>query len=541
MKPNYLSFLLVLLPLQALADAGEIRFVQGSVNIQLANGKTTQAQRGSKIAEGDIIITGSTGYAQLTMSDDTVIAVRPDTQLKVETYRYSGKEDGNEKSVFGLLRGGFRTITGWIGRKNKDAYLVRTPTATIGIRGTDHESLYIPVPGPGQTSIGEPGTYDRVNTGQTVIQTSGGRIELNANQIGFAAARPDTVPVRLAHVPLFMRSTPPLRQDTNKPGGTGASSQPQQGTTSPQSSTTPPAPSASSPPPSTSAPSTTAVAENPVIAAVSAPPATTVAPLPQTGTVDLRYVAASSIPAPNGFTVAGGDLSPGQSLGNGSGFVGNPLEGMAILLDSAGNPLSVGTNGGFNYDRAGAAQIDAGSATVGGKLVRWGIYAGGAISDNMGPRYPQYFFFMGGGEATTFTNLQAALPVNNATLTFSTVGGYTKPITESGSVGGTVTSLSIELKNLGGSINVSAYNIGVTDAQGRIWSAYMPTPELLKNFVMGGSGSDNLNVSCSGCAQSSGTGSGRGMAIGNPAPAGFISSYTLKAGASGVAGSALAR
>ena len=197
MKRHYFSFLMLALPLQALADAGEFRFVQGDVRIQQANGKIEAAQRGSKVTEGDTIITSPTGYAQLTMSDEAIIAVRPDTQIKIETYRFASKEDSNEKGVLGLLRGGFRTITGWIGRKNKDAYLVRTPTATIGIRGTDHEPMYIPVPAPGQTSLGEPGTYNKVNSGQTVIQTIGGSIELDTNQVGFAPARTDASPCLL--------------------------------------------------------------------------------------------------------------------------------------------------------------------------------------------------------------------------------------------------------------------------------------------------------------------------------------------------------
>ena len=123
-------------PVAAWADAGEVRFAQGDVHILRAGGKAESAVRGTRLHEGDTIVTGAGGYAQLTMVDDAIVAVRPDTRLKVEIYRYSGKADSSEKGVWGLVRGGFRTLTGWIGRNNKDAYAVRTPTATIGIRGT---------------------------------------------------------------------------------------------------------------------------------------------------------------------------------------------------------------------------------------------------------------------------------------------------------------------------------------------------------------------------------------------------------------------
>ncbi|MDX1434446.1 MAG: FecR domain-containing protein, partial [Gammaproteobacteria bacterium] len=42
------------------------------------------------------------------------------------------------RSFFSLLKGGLRTITGAIGKLNRKAYQIRTPVATIGIRGTEY-------------------------------------------------------------------------------------------------------------------------------------------------------------------------------------------------------------------------------------------------------------------------------------------------------------------------------------------------------------------------------------------------------------------
>jgi len=75
-----------------------------------------------------------------------------------------------------------------IGRRNKSNYLVNTPTAKIGIRGTDHEPYYVPSPAPGETLPAPPGTYNKVNVGETVIRTPGGTVVVGANQIGFAPA-----------------------------------------------------------------------------------------------------------------------------------------------------------------------------------------------------------------------------------------------------------------------------------------------------------------------------------------------------------------
>ncbi|MGE5387158.1 MAG: FecR domain-containing protein [Betaproteobacteria bacterium] len=563
MKPNCLLMLLILLSFRAWGDAGEIRFVQGDVRIEQSGGRVQAARRGQKVQEGDTIVTGPLGYVQLTMTDDAVIAVRPDTRLKLEIYRYDGKDDRNEKGVLSLLRGGFRTITGWIGHRNKDAYQVRTPTATIGIRGTDHEPLVIPVPTPGETPLGTPGTYDKVNTGQTVIQTPNGRIELGANQVGFAAALPGAVPVRLPQLPSFMRSTPPVRPDA-RPSGQGAPSQgtssesatgtgsasssgvtANAGTTaggSAESSSTATATGTSgASTSSTSSPTGAMESGSSTAPSLAIVPTPVLAPPPQPGTIDPRYATISAVAAPTGFAVAGGDVTTGWSFNNGAGYVGNPAENMTILLDGSGLPLSVVTSGGFSYDRNGAALVYSDSTTMGGKVVNWGIYAGGILNDNQGVRYPQYFFFMGGGDATTPISLATTLPTPGMTLSFGSVAGYTKPITESGNVGGSISSNYIELKNLAGQISVSQYNLNLTDALGRSWSASMQSPQLLANFIAGGGMGGNLTVFCPTCAQSTGTGSARGVPLGNPTPVGFMSSYSLQAGTSGVTGAVLTK
>jgi hypothetical protein len=116
-------------------------------------------------------------------------------------------EDGTENAVVSLLQGGFRTITGIIGRKNKDNYLIRTATATIGIRGTDHEPMVILVPGPGQAAIAAPGTYDKVNVGIAYIRTDAGSVDIHRNQVGFAPVT-RAAPVILPKIPPFYKPTP---------------------------------------------------------------------------------------------------------------------------------------------------------------------------------------------------------------------------------------------------------------------------------------------------------------------------------------------
>ena len=167
------------------ASAGRVQLVAGDVQIIAVDGKSRPAVRGDVIDEGDTVVTGAAGALHLRMLDEGVIAVRANTRMRINQFRWSGKEDGNERSALDLVKGGFRTITGVIGRRNKETYSVNTPTATIGIRGTDHEVFHLEA-GDAVAASAEAGSYNKVNVGDTFLRTAAGTLELGPNQVGFA-------------------------------------------------------------------------------------------------------------------------------------------------------------------------------------------------------------------------------------------------------------------------------------------------------------------------------------------------------------------
>ena len=185
--------------------AGHFQFVAGDVRVISADGKVRLARKGAEVNEGESITTNATASAQIRMVDEGLIVVRPDTRLKVTTFVFNGKADGSERSLFSLVKGGFRAITGIIGRVNKEHYKIETPTATIGIRGTDHEPTFIPNPLPGKVAIAEPGTYDKVNSGAAVLSTATGMVVINPNQAGFVPNIPNATPSVLAVMPAFYK------------------------------------------------------------------------------------------------------------------------------------------------------------------------------------------------------------------------------------------------------------------------------------------------------------------------------------------------
>jgi len=538
----------------AFAEAGRFQFVHGEVFVTHPDGSRSAASKGDIVDEGDTITTGALAQAQLAMKDEGLIALRPDSRLHIETYRFSGKSDGSEQGVFALLKGGFRSITGFIGRINKDHYKVRTATATIGIRGTDHEPLYIPPPAPGETPLGPPGTYDKVNSGRTYMESAGRRVELGVNQVGFVAATGNAPPVRLPAIPDFLKATPGIQ--TGAKSGVQASGQ----TQSPAASTTNTSTNTStsgtastdggtsgatdtgstSTSTSTSTSSTgstgTATSSPLIVNTVAAPATVLVSPSPSGAFNPANPTVGGGIIAPAGTAVAGGGMgSTGPN--NGAGFIGDPSSNLIVTLDASGAPVTVIGNN-FSYSRNGAPALMSGGITLSGETVRWGVYDGGVMTDEGVTSAKTVFFWMDSTSASTAASLLSAMPAPGAALTFAGAAGHTSPITENGSIGGTVTS-SIVLKNLAGVPSVFSYALSVTDALSRTWSASLVAPQSLDSFRTGSV--QNLTGTCAGCALTTLTGNAQGVVIGNPVPVGMISSYKMTAGTSAVVGAVVTR
>src|SRR3970040_788661 len=117
------------------ATAGRVDFVFGDAALRSSSGQERPLARGAEVMDGDTLITRN-GRAQVRFTDGAFVSLQPNTEFGVREYRYEGKADGSERGFFALVRGAMRTVTGAIGRFNRNAYQVRTPTATVGIRGT---------------------------------------------------------------------------------------------------------------------------------------------------------------------------------------------------------------------------------------------------------------------------------------------------------------------------------------------------------------------------------------------------------------------
>ena len=179
--------------------AGRVDFVVGDTWFVDASQQKRRPARGDPLFASDTVVTGKNGEVHLDMEDGGYLAVRSNTLLKVEEYRARGNKD--DRCILNLIKGTFRSFTGWIPRVAPGADSTSTITATIGVRGTDHEPLFIPE----GSDLGKPGTYDKVNEGATFIVHASGRIEVTPNTAGFAPLDPRATARLLERVPDFFR------------------------------------------------------------------------------------------------------------------------------------------------------------------------------------------------------------------------------------------------------------------------------------------------------------------------------------------------
>jgi len=134
-----ISLMLVTANAFAAPPAGQVILAIGSLEAIAPNKASRTLQRGNPFYQSDTLVTGSRTQAKIRFTDGTLVTLSPNTRIRVDSYHYQAS--GGDYLV-SLTAGGFRTVSGAIAQQNPDAYKVRTPVATIAIRGTDYSVLY---------------------------------------------------------------------------------------------------------------------------------------------------------------------------------------------------------------------------------------------------------------------------------------------------------------------------------------------------------------------------------------------------------------
>src|SRR5580692_4036264 len=134
-----------------------------------------QTERGTQpIAAGTVVYldemvrTGVTGKAELLLADRTNLTVAPTTEIRLDKFVCDpGGASGNVVVIATL--GAFRFITGVQPHEN---YEIKTPVATLGVRGTEFIAL-----------VQQNGAEIQLNAGEVIVTTiSGNVVPMNVPQ-----------------------------------------------------------------------------------------------------------------------------------------------------------------------------------------------------------------------------------------------------------------------------------------------------------------------------------------------------------------------
>lgn len=116
--------------------AALVQSSSGDARLEVA-GVSSPLKASQRIDSGATIHTGADGKVVLRFDDGQMAAISSETTFKVDDYRFEAARPEQGNVAFSLLKGALRLVTGLIGERNQKAFALKTPNATIGIRGTD--------------------------------------------------------------------------------------------------------------------------------------------------------------------------------------------------------------------------------------------------------------------------------------------------------------------------------------------------------------------------------------------------------------------
>lgn len=159
------------------AAGGWIYDASGDVSVAVGKGPAHSAAKNDAIASDTVITTGDKAFAVLKFEDGQVVAMQANTTFHVREYRYEPDRIEKSNMLFSMLKGGMRFVTGLIGERNKTAFKLSTPNATIGIRGTDFMAVMV------NNSM-----YSQVTSGSIGLTNAAGTLTLGAAQAAVVAS-----------------------------------------------------------------------------------------------------------------------------------------------------------------------------------------------------------------------------------------------------------------------------------------------------------------------------------------------------------------
>ena len=121
--------------LPAAAEIGQIKTRKGQVSVE-RKGQLLPVEVGMLLETADTLKTGADGAVGITMRDNSLLSAGPNSILVLERFDF---DDTTHQGRFDsqLQRGTLAVVSGRIAKQSPQAMTVRTPSAQLGVRGTE--------------------------------------------------------------------------------------------------------------------------------------------------------------------------------------------------------------------------------------------------------------------------------------------------------------------------------------------------------------------------------------------------------------------
>lgn len=113
---------------------GRVKRLQGMAEVA-RDGAVMALAQNDPVYAGDVLRTGADGAVGVLFADDTRFSIGPDAQAVLDSFVYD-PNGGSLDFAVSLARGTAAFVTGRIGKFSPESVAVRSPVATIGVRGT---------------------------------------------------------------------------------------------------------------------------------------------------------------------------------------------------------------------------------------------------------------------------------------------------------------------------------------------------------------------------------------------------------------------
>jgi hypothetical protein len=122
-------------PAAAAGEAGTIKIIKGNVSIDRA-GKRAPVTVGDRVMSADRVITGADSAVGITLRDNTRLTAGPNSVVSLDKYSFDSTTHAGELDA-SVKKGTLSVVSGKLAAAAPEKVSFRTPTATLGVRGTD--------------------------------------------------------------------------------------------------------------------------------------------------------------------------------------------------------------------------------------------------------------------------------------------------------------------------------------------------------------------------------------------------------------------